>query len=202
MRRGPRFEHLPRRELLRALVHDCHHLQNEHERRAEGVIRRRIENRLVEVRERFYRLLEEWVPDGELARAWRDHLHYRAPEPDGPPPIEPLVFSGRSEAGSVADVREHANGELHVIIDGSPAERLPEAMFVAGSRFELIRPNRLPFVETFSASAQALDELAAYVEGDDSPPWDAASELLADGLIDVHFALTPRGRRALVLHAG
>jgi hypothetical protein len=202
MRRRPHFEHLPRRELLRAVVHDCHQLQNEHERHAEGAIRRRIESRLVDVRERFCRLLEEWVPDDELSRAWRDHLHYRAPEPDGPPPIEPLVFSGRSEAGSVADVREHANGELHVIIDGSPAERVPEATLVAGSRFALIHPNRLPFVETFSASAHALDELAAYVEGDGSPPWDAASELLADGLIDVHFALTPRGRRALVVHAG
>ena len=160
-------------------------------------MRRRIERRLLDVRERFDCVLEEWVPDGDLTRAWRDHLHYRAPQPDGPPPIEPLVFTGRSEAGSVAEVREHANGELHLIIDGSPTERLVDATFAAETSMSLIRPNRLPFEETFRAPARALDELASYLREDRSPPWDAAGELLADGLIDVHFALTPRGRRAL-----
>jgi hypothetical protein len=147
-------------------------------------------------------VLKEWVPDDELARAWRDHLHYRAPEPDGPAPIQPLAFTGWSEAGSIAEVREHENGELHVIIDGSVVERTPEAMFEAGTTFRLIRPHRLPFSETFTASTKALRELAGYLRGSASPPWDSAGELLADGLIDVHFALTPRGRRALAVHLG
>ena len=39
--------------------------------------------------------------------------------------------------------------------------------------------------------------LADFLERGESPPWEHASELLEDGLIDVHFALTPRGHRAL-----
>jgi hypothetical protein len=42
-----------------------------------------------------------------------------------------------------------------------------------------------------------LRALADYAGDEDaSPPWDYAAELLSDGLIDVHFDLTPRGRRA------
>jgi hypothetical protein len=53
-------------------------------------------------------------------------------------------------------------------------------------------------VEIFNASPEALQTLAEFVESDhESPPWDYAAELLADGLIDTHFALTPRARRAL-----
>ena len=52
--------------------------------------------------------------------------------------------------------------------------------------------------ETFNASENALTALAAYRAGSGAqPPWDYASELLADGLIDVHFDLTPRGKRAI-----
>ena len=38
---------------------------------------------------------------------------------------------------------------------------------------------------------------AVRAEESEPPPLGAASELLADGLIDVHFAATPRGRHAL-----
>ena len=52
--------------------------------------------------------------------------------------------------------------------------------------------------ETFNASEEALTALARLrYDPDSSPPWEYASELLADGLIDVHFDLTPRGKRAL-----
>jgi hypothetical protein len=51
--------------------------------------------------------------------------------------------------------------------------------------------------EMFTASAAAFDALADYTDDGKPPPWDFAAELLADGLIDVQFALTPRGRRAL-----
>jgi hypothetical protein len=34
--------------------------------------------------------------------------------------------------------------------------------------------------------------------GGASAPWEDATELVADGLIDTHFDLTPRGRRAPV----
>ena len=202
-RRQPRYEQLPRRELLEALVRQYHHLRSEHERaRPNSGVRRRIEARLLDVRERFDRALAEWVPDDDLAQAWREHLHYRAGEPNGPTAIQPLVFTGLSQAGSVAEVREHENGELHVVIDGSLAERSRAITFVSGTTFRLIRPNRLPFVETFTASPYARRELSIYLHEDGSPPWDVASELLADGLIDVHFAVTPRGLRALAALTG
>jgi hypothetical protein len=117
--RREKLEMLPLREELDALAHHYHHLRNEHERaRPESAVRRELEDRLLEVRERLDRVLEEWVPDEELRDEWRAYLHNRRPEPSRPPATRPLVFQGRSE-------------------------------------------------------------------------------LLADGLIDVHFDLTPRGRRAV-----
>lgn len=55
----------------------------------------------------------------------------------------------------------------------------------------------MEFTETFEVSTEALDALADFSERGGNPPWEHASELLADGLIDVHFALPARGRRAL-----
>ena len=52
-------------------------------------------------------------------------------------------------------------------------------------------------MEIFDASPEALAALDAYRRDGGEPSWQYASELLADGLIDVHFELTPRGRRAL-----
>jgi hypothetical protein len=193
------FEPLPLREELDALVHYYHHLQNEHHRAPlEGSVRRRIEDRLLEARTRIDRLLEEWIEDEELRRAWREHLHNRTPAPDGPQAIRPLVFRGATEAGSDVEVRGGKGEELDVRIDGALVERVAAEEDFASTVTPLhVRLDGFRAEETFTASAEALDALAVFVEGDDPPPWDFASELLADGLIDVHFALTPRGRRAL-----
>jgi hypothetical protein len=193
------FEPLALREELQALVRYYRHLQNEHHRApVESSMRRRIEERLLDVRERVDRLLEEWVDDQELRSAWREHLHNRAPEPDGPEAIRPLVFRGVTEAGSDVEVREQSGDELEVRIDGALIERIAAEEDFASTVTPLrVRLDGFRAEETFSASAEAIDALARFVESDDPPPWDFASELLADGLIDVHVALTPRGRRAL-----
>ena len=194
------LEALPRREELDALVRYYHHLQNEHKRAPlESAPRRRIEERLLDVRERFDRLLAEWVPDEVLQRAWREHLHNRSAAPPGPPAIRPLVFQGVSEAaGSLVEVRGKKGGELEVTVDGAPYERIVAdddfASTVPPLRFRL---NGKWVDETFRASEEALEALADFLDDGKAPPWDYAAELLADGLIDVHFALTPRGRRAL-----
>lgn len=191
---------LPRREELEALVRYYQHLQNEHKRAPlESGPRRRIEDRQLEVRERFDRLLAEWVPDEDLRHAWQEYLHGHAPEPDGPPAIRPLVFQGISEAaGSLVEVRARKGEELELTVDGVPYERIVGnddfASVVPPLRFRL---NENWVDETFGASEGALDALADFVDDGKAPPWDYAAELLADGLIDVHFALTPRGRRAL-----
>jgi hypothetical protein len=192
-------EELPRREVLQTLARHYHHLQNEHKRAGlESGVRRRIEEQLLDVRERFDRLIEEWVPDLELRQAWREHLHNRVRAPAGPAGIRPLVFRGRSEAGALVDVRGKAGDELEVEIDGSVVAR------IAGKKdFTPVIPSfrwrfdRVEFEELFDASSEALDALEDSLRNDQSPPWEHSAELLADGLIDTHAALTPRGRRAL-----
>ncbi len=194
-----RLEALPTREELEALVRHYHHLQNEHKRAApESSARRRLEERLLDVRRRFDRVLEEWVPEEELRTAWLEHLHNRAPLPSGPPAIRPLAFCGVTDAGSVVEVRGGKGEELEVWIDGTLIERIAgEKDFSSVTPPLSFRLNSTEAHETFTAPAEALDALADYVDDGKPPPWDFAAELLADGLIDVHFALTPRGRRAL-----
>jgi hypothetical protein len=191
---------VPQRDVLELLARHYHQLQNEHKRAAPGSgIRRRIESRLLEVREEFDRTLAEWVPDEELQATWRDFLKNRTPEPPAPLPIAPVVFRGVSDAGSVAELRGDPREEVAVEIDGSLAERIVAAKDLASSDPSLVlRIDGTDFRETFSASKTALQALADFVDDDDSPPpWEHAAELLEDGLIDVHAALTRRGRRAL-----
>jgi hypothetical protein len=185
-------------EELDALVRYYHHLHNEIVRKGiQSSVRRRLEDRLLDVRERFGRLLDEWVPDEVLRAEWRDYLHNRVPEPSEPGAVEPLTFKGHTDAGSVVEVRGSGD-EYEVWVDGSLQER------VAAKKDLSVRSRTLHFrwdgkeiEETFDASQEALDALDDYLNTDGaSPPWDYAAELLADGLIDRNFDLTPRGRRA------
>jgi hypothetical protein len=144
---------------------------------------------MLDVRERFERLLDEWVPETDLVERWRAHLHNRSPEPAGPPPIDALIFRGVNDAGSIAEIRRRG-GELRVTVDRTLTERLSAADLPA-DWFRVFRVSETEFRETFSASEDALRE--------GGPPWDAAEELLGDGLVDVHFAVSPRGRRALAM---
>ena len=185
-------------EELDALARHYHHLRGEVERSdPESSTRRKLQDRLSEVRERFDRLLEEWVSDEELKQEWRDYLHTRVPEPDGPPPIEPLVFQGRTDAGSIVEVRG-SKDEFGVWVDGSLQERIAAEKDLSVDKPVFhFRWDGKEIEETFGASGEALRALDDYLQTEGAaPPWEYASELLADGLIDVHFDLTPRGRRA------
>jgi hypothetical protein len=198
-RRSPEASTLPLREELAALVHYYQHLHNELQReKPEGTTRRELEDKVHDVRERFDRLLEEWVPDEELREQWREYIHNRRSEPDEPVGIEPLAFQGLTDAGSVVQVRGQAD-EYQVWVDGSLQERIAARKDLSVDKPVLhFRWDGKEIAETFNASEEAQDALAAYREERDvSPPWEYASELLADGLIDVHFDLTPRGKRAV-----
>jgi hypothetical protein len=101
-------------------------------------------------------------------------------------------------AGAVVEVRGKGGDELEVEIDGSVVAR------IAGEKdFTTVIPSfrwrfdGVEFGELFDVSNEALDALADFLRNDESPPWEHAAELLADGLIDTNAALTPRGRRAL-----
>jgi hypothetical protein len=198
-RRSPEASALPLREELAVLVHHYQHLHNELEReKPEGSTRRELELKLLETRERFDRLLEEWVPDEELREQWREYIHNRRPEPDEPAGIEPLVFQGLTDAGSVVQV--HGQGdEYQVWVDGSLQERIAARKDLSVDKPVLhFRWDGKEIAETFNASEDALTALARYrYDSESTPPWEYASELLADGLIEVHFDLTPRGKRAV-----
>jgi hypothetical protein len=194
-----KLEPLPLREELEALARHYQHLQVEHQNASPGSsARRRLEDKLMRVRERFDRVLDEWVPDEELRDAWRAFLEHHGPEPDGPSAMEPVVFRGRSEVtGSIVEIRASGD-ELRVEVDGTLVERVAAEMdFAATEPVVTYRLNGQEFEELFDVSDEALQALADFLDGEESPPWEYASELLADGLVDVHFALSPRGRRAL-----
>ena len=195
----PEPSSLPLREELLALVHQYQHLHNEIERsNLESSPRRELEHKLRDVRERFDRLLDEWVPDETAREEWRDHIHGRRPAPDEPAGIDPLVFQGLTDAGSIVQVRGETD-EYGVWVDGSLQERIAARKDLSVATPNLhFRWDGKEIAETFNASDEALSALADYLDSQDrSPPWEYASELFADGLIEVHFDLAPRGHRAL-----
>jgi hypothetical protein len=199
--RRRKLEALPLREELETLAHHYRHLHNEHVQAGpESSVRRELEKRLEVVRERFERLLEEWVADEEQRRAWREWLDGHGPEPPQPGAVRLLVFAGRSEVtGSVVEIRRRDRDELEVWVDGALIERVAGekdfAGHVPGLRFPV---DGVEFEEVFNAPAEAVQALADFLDEEGAPPpWEHATELLADGLIDVRFDLTPRGRRAL-----
>jgi hypothetical protein len=165
-------------------------------------VRRRLEARLLDVRERFDRRLEEWVPDPEIQAAWRRHLDNHAPLPDEPSPIRPLVFSGLNGAGSTVEIRERSTEELDVEIDGTLAERIAADEDLRGTTVPYrLRLDGMTIDETFAAPREALAALAGFLADGGEPPWEHFEQLFGDGLVDANVALTPRGRRALALEA-
>jgi hypothetical protein len=184
---------------LDLLVGEIRHVQSEHARASSESVRRRLHARLLDLEERFERALKESVPDEDIRHAWRSHLQRGTPAPDKPLPVPMLLFQGRSEAGSEVVVRAPQNGELPVEVDGALVHRVV-ALDLRHDRgawvFHLA--NVGDFRETFTAPGEAIEALRAWVDRPrGEPPWEHVRELAADGLVDRHFALTPRGRRAL-----
>ena len=188
----------PCREELEALVRHYHHVESEHERaHPQGSVRRHLERRLDHDRRRFEHLLAEYVHDESTRGAWRDFLHHRDGEPSGPPGFRPVLFKGRSQAGSVLEARGHPSGELVIEVDGQLVERLEGPTIRTGKeRPAVFRLDGTEFREEFDAGPGALRALRRFRALGGDPPWEHTSALLADGLIDVDFALTARGRRA------
>ena len=193
----------PCREELEALVRHYHHVESEHERaHPQGSVRRHLELRLDHDRRRFEHLLAEYVPDESARGAWRDFLHHRGGEPPGPPAIRPVLFKGRSNAGSVLEARGSL-GELVVEVDGQLVERLEGPTIRTGKGpAAVFRLDGTEFREEFDAGPGALRALRRFRASGGDPPWEHASALLSDGLVDVDFALTARGRRALAQRPG
>jgi hypothetical protein len=189
------------RDELWAIAHEHHHVQEALAGTTSASVRRKLQARFAALQERFERELQEAVPDEQVRRAWRQHVSHGAPAPDEPRPLSPLVFRGRSEVGSEVVVREGSDGELVIEVDGAIYDRRPGLDLILDAHGALLRVGALPpFRETFNLPTEAREGLAAWLARPGSePPWRWARELIAEGLVDRVFALTPRGRRALKL---
>jgi hypothetical protein len=184
---------------LQDLAREYHHLVEEHRRAGvEGTARRQFDARLKRLGRRFERVLGEWVGSEELRSRWLAHLYDGAAAPATLEPDRPLVFRGRSEAGSVVEVRERGRDLYDVEVDGTLVERVGGGLDFAGNAPHVFRLGGSEFREEFAASSAAVGRLRDFVVGSlTAPPWADVLELAADGLIDASFGLTERGRRAL-----
>ena len=91
---------------------------------------------------------------------------------------------------------------LAVAVDGHLVERLPVERVPIAEGPAVFRLDGTDLQESFAASDRAVRALRQFRSAGGSPPWDHASELLSDGLTDVNFSLTERGRRALHMRPG
>lgn len=194
----------PSHDELEGIARQYRHLKSEHRRaRAEGSGRRHLAARLAEVERRFERLLAEWVEEEGERERWRRHFHGGGPGLAQPGvPGSALVFKGRSESGSALAIRERAGGDHDIEADGKLTRRISGRLRARGRAPEFtFREGDVEFREIFESPRPALEALRAFVaEPVGEPPWQHASQLFGDGLIDRHFALTDRGRRALARH--
>ena len=96
------------------------------------------------------------------------------------------------------EARRDRSGELAVEVDGALSERLQgHDMPLTKNHPAVFRLDGEQFREVFDADRAALGALRDFCASGGDPPWEHAAALLADGLVDVDFALTARGRRAL-----
>jgi len=70
-------------------------------------------------------------------------------------------------------------------------------MPIAEGHPAMFRLDGTEFREVFDVEPSAVRALRDFSASGGEPPWEHASARLADGLIDLDFALTARGRRAL-----
>jgi hypothetical protein len=183
-------------DLLQRIVEEYRHVQGEHERLSEGSsLRRKREADLKELESHFETLLARWFPDEALRQKWRGHLFRGGPRPKLERELPP-IFKGRSDAGSVLTVRPTDADEWEYVVDGTLEAHHPPGWHYGGpTRVELVGQQ---FDEVFDAPDDALEALRAHVsDPSDEPPWEWAQALFEDGLVDIHFSLTDRGRRAV-----
>jgi hypothetical protein len=189
------------RARLTELAESYHHLEAEHRRAGKrGGTRRRLRAKLLRVGRRFEHELAGWVPDEADRDAWRAHVYHGGPLPAAPAGMErPLGFRGRSAAGSVLELRLRDDGDYDAVVDGAEVERLAARDDLAGTTPGLaFSLGGVAFREEFAAGRAARAALARFVADTASgAPWRYAGELVADGLVDDHLGVTPRGRRAL-----
>lgn len=182
---------------LRQVAAEFRHLRNEHKREGEhGRTRREIGTRLDAYEQRFQTLLDHWVYDESTREAWREHFYRGGAAPDDELERAPPIFLGRSAAGSEIRIGPSNNGEYDVVIDGTRVDRESSTLTIpANGTAHILGQTWREFTTAPPEALAALKKHCAAANG--APPWQWARALLADGLIDTNFSLTPRGRRVI-----
>ena len=186
-------------EGLQEIVSSYRHMRAEHGREGEeGSRRRNLFAQMEELEQKFETLLSRWVLDEEGRSSWRNCLHHGDPTPKDDLERLPPLFLGRSQMGSLIEVRESPQGEYEIIVDGSLRQRSSSRVTFGGSSPVLLNFADQKWKEMSRANESVLDGLQNYVASPTGePPWHLARILFSDGLIDTNFGLTSRGKRIL-----
>ena len=184
--------------LLRGLGDEYRHVEQEHRREpaSRGATRHRLAEQMRELDDRFERALAAWAPDESLRTSWREFLHGRAPAPDAPRIASPPTFKGKTDAGTIVEIRGATDG-YDILVDGARSDHSAVPWHLDPEVRGPVRIGEHMCEETFDAPPDAIAALTAFLAGAAGPPHAWARELFEDGLIDPEFALTPRGRRCL-----
>jgi len=186
---------------LEQVVDEYRRVHEEH-RRAEprGRARRHLEVRLRQLRERFERLLAEAPLSDADRRHWRNRLRGKETAQASTADVRPLLFRGRSDAGSELRLTATPEGTVEALVDGTAVAVLDRADELLGTTPGFVFAlDGMRFRETFGTSASCLSDLRDAEETSRRPRRRYLRELIADGLVDRTLGLTARGRRALEL---
>ncbi|MGF1509748.1 MAG: host attachment protein [Myxococcota bacterium] len=110
----------------------------------------------------------------------------------------PPAFKGVTENRSRLEIRPTEDGGFDVVVDGVVERHETFRWAVQPDMIEPFQFGPYRCREIFEVPEEALRALESfYSTTDEAPPWQWAQALFEDGLVDDHFALTPRGSRAL-----
>jgi hypothetical protein len=186
-------------ETLAELSHEYRHYQQEHGReKVHGATRHRIASEMQRARERFQRLLSQWVQDESLRSAWNSHFYDGGPLPDAPRLATPPAFKGLTESGATIEVRPSEDGGYDIVVDGSVERHEAVPWHLDPDMIEPIQIGEHTCREAHGLPPQAIGALADFLGAPGSePPWRWLPALFEEGLVDETFGLTPRGFRVL-----
>ena len=186
---------------LEQVVHEYRHAHEEHRHaHALSPARRHLELTMRDIRRKFERLLAEAPLSDTEQRRWRDRLRGKLPTSPADAGVRPLLFSGRSDAGSELRLIATPEGTVDAFVDGVAAAVLDEAAELTGTAPGFVFAlDDVRFRETFGASPRCLADLRDAVATSRRPRRRHLRALMEDGLVDRNLGLTARGRRALAL---
>jgi ribosome-associated translation inhibitor RaiA len=187
-------------ELART-VHEYRRLHEEHRHaRAAGSARRKLEGHLRRLRRKFERLVDEAPLASRDRQRWRNALSGMGPTPAPHADVRPLLYRGRSNAGSELLLLPMPDGTLEAFVDGAAVEVLDRAdeLERTDPEFAFVLDGTT-FHETFAVPKSTLAELREAIASGRAPRPENLRELIEDGLVDGTLGLTARGRRALAL---